>query len=286
MSLRLFMPHESLREDISAYYLFDATNPSGSIDRLLPEWGNIRLILDGRWRIQFGTGKIEDVPETVLNGFISRAPMIVSDGPSRIAGIGIMPKGWARLIGTKASDHVDRICDLSTIFGEKAAKLLADARHCTSDSDTVATLEAFFQNLVAERAPAPVIIDAIFSVLMNGHINSVEEFSERLGVSTRQCERLCRRYFGFSPKLLLRRQRFLRAFSRIRSKKMGTWVENLDEGYADQSHFIREFRYFVRLSPSDYFGKEESIVRQIADARERFFGEAVQGLYWPKATGR
>jgi hypothetical protein len=26
MTLRLFLPHESLREDISAYYLFDATN--------------------------------------------------------------------------------------------------------------------------------------------------------------------------------------------------------------------------------------------------------------------
>jgi AraC-like DNA-binding protein len=284
MSLRLFLPHSSLHGYISAYYIFDATNQTGAIDKLLPEWANIRLILTGRWRVQFGSSTIQDVPPAVLNGFISRAPLIVSEGPSRVVGIGIMPKGWARLIGTAADAHVNSICSLTDIFGENANILLNDTINCISDTDIISILDTFFCTRLTESPPEPAIIDAIFSVLMNENITNVIDFANRLGVSVRQTERLCKKYFGFSPKMLLRRQRFLRAFARIRNQKIGTWIDHLELDYVDQSHFIREFQYFVRMSPTKYFGQGESIIRQIADARERFFGQPVQGLYHPERT--
>ena len=51
--------------------------------------------------------------------------------------------------------------------------------------------------------------------LRDPEIADVEALSEAVGTGRRTLERLCGRYFGFPPKLLLRRQRFLRSLARF-----------------------------------------------------------------------
>jgi methylphosphotriester-DNA--protein-cysteine methyltransferase len=109
----------------------------------------------------------------------------------------------------------------------------------------------------------------------------VEDWAASLKLSTRQLERLCLRYFGLRPKRLLRRQRFLRTLAAIRDVQPGSWSRLIDPHYVDQPHFIKEFHYFLGMSPRAYFTRPQPFMRQAGDRRKELLGSPVQGLHAP-----
>ena len=66
-------------------------------------------------------------------------------------------------------------------------------------------------------------IRAVHGAMVELGLASVSEFAERAGLSVRALERICRRHFGFPPKLLLRRQRFMRSLAAWMLGGMGRW---------------------------------------------------------------
>lgn len=71
-----------------------------------------------------------------------------------------------------------------------------------------------------------------------------------LGLSLRTFERRLSRRVGLSPARFRQILRFFVAYRRLRSPQPLTGVAH-DSGYADQSHFIRDFRRFTGLRPGD-----------------------------------
>nr|WP_237392526.1 helix-turn-helix domain-containing protein [Aurantiacibacter rhizosphaerae] len=88
--------------------------------------------------------------------------------------------------------------------------------------------------------------------LRDPSVGDVETLSERVGISRRTLERLASRFFGFPPKTLLRRQRFLRSLGKFTIEPGRSWSASLDGHYVDQAHFVREFRAFMEMTPSEY----------------------------------
>ena len=76
-----------------------------------------------------------------------------------------------------------------------------------------------------------------------------DALAQALGVSSRHLARLSLRKFGFAPKLLLRRQRFLRTLQELRDHPGEGWASLIDAWYYDQSHFVRDIEAaFERLA--------------------------------------
>ena len=78
---------------------------------------------------------------------------------------------------------------------------------------------------------------------------TVAELVRRSGASQRTVERLCRRAFGFTPKLLLRRQRFMRSLADFVLDPTLKWIDAIDSQYHDQAQFVRDFRQFMGMTP-------------------------------------
>src|SRR3546814_969262 len=96
------------------------------------------------------------------------------------------------------------------------------------------------------------------------------------GLSERSVERLSRRAFGFPPKLLLRRQRFLRSLARFMLDPSMAWTATLDHHYYDQAQFIRDFQRFMGMRPGVYAARAKPILGAAALARAAAAGEAVR----------
>jgi methylphosphotriester-DNA--protein-cysteine methyltransferase len=94
---------------------------------------------------------------------------------------------------------------------------------------------------------------------------------------------VCRRHFGFPPKLLLRRQRFMRSLAAWMLGGMGKWSTAIDELYTDQAHFNHEFHEFMGMAPSEYAALPHPILSAFMAQRARTWGSPAQTLDRPKA---
>ena len=95
-------------------------------------------------------------------------------------------------------------------------------------------------------------------------------------MTVKSLERFCRRYFGFTPKLLLRRQRFVRSLAQFMLDPTLSWINALDGQYHDQAQFVREFREFMGLRPTEYARMPHPIVAPIIHQRMADQGAATQ----------
>ncbi|SHN57571.1 helix-turn-helix domain-containing protein [Erythrobacter sanguineus] len=153
-----------------------------------------------------------------------------------------------------------------------------------SDSDyasELALIETHMAAVFAAAQPVDPAITALTAALLDPQLVSVAELVDRLGMNIRSLERLSRRAFGFSPKLLIRRQRFLRSLARFMLDPSLKWLGTLDYHYHDQSHFVRDFRRFMGMAPSAYARLDKPFMIAAARARMTIAGEAMQGLHRP-----
>ena len=278
-SVRFHLPAQPLRQAISTYYSVTVPDAAGTVEDLLhPEWANIRFILGGRWSATLGEQHVDPVPEAVLVGPTSRSVRIRGTGPTETFGVGVLPLGWAQLVGGDASAFADRIVPLTAVFGPDAGQLVEGLRACPAD-ERPAFLDRFFLARLEQRPAASDRIAKAHNLLVDPEIDTAEAFASRLRISPRHLERICRRAFGFPPKLLLRRQRFLRTLSQMRDHLDRPWAELIDAGYHDQPHFIRDFHRFMGMSPSRYFALPRRLLEPAGKERTKLLGTSLQGLH-------
>lgn len=129
--------------------------------------------------------------------------------------------------------------------------------------------------------PGEAAILEVHAALVDPDTLTVTDIAARVGMTVRSLERLSRRAFGFPPKLLLRRQRYLRSLARFMMDPSRNWLGMLDCTYLDQSHFVRDFRRFMGMSPSEYARAPKPLLTAAAQARMAAASQAVQGLHAP-----
>ncbi len=280
-TVRFHLPAPELRGAISTYYILRALGPGVVEDIIHPEWANPRLVLTGQWQVRFaGEAEVETLPDAALTGMLERGAF-VRGSPGVLIGMGVLPEGWVRMTGQSADGFANSLRPLSDAFGPGVEALLARLRGAGSDAAALAMLDAYFIALIADRPLAPPIVARAHTALVTAQPRSVEAWAGDLSVSVRQLERLCLRYFGLTPKRLLRRQRFLRTLAAMRDAAPGAWSGLIDSHYVDQSHFIREFHYYLGMTPRAYFARTQPFMREAGDQRMALLGAPVQGLHAP-----
>ena len=282
LSLRFYLPHPGLRDCISTYYALDVGDVPID-DRLLPEWANVRFSIEGSWAIAFdGTrGPLQRATDASLFGPTGRAARITGAAGSRLFGFGILPNGWARLVQTSARPFVDKVLPLDTVMGVHAGRWLDALRHCDDDAARVRRMDRLLLTTLRSAPPAGRALPRVHGALVAQEFASVGAFAREVGMSERTLERFCGRMFGFTAKPLLRRQRFLRTLEQILRHPGRPLSESIGGSYADQPHFVREFRAFMGPAPTAYLAEPRNLMRLAAIERERAIGQMMQGLHHP-----
>jgi AraC-like DNA-binding protein len=273
----------------TTFYLAEITVPEGgrAVDHLHPEWANLRFhkgasphdLLEAE---NYAGQRIHqvDFAATGPSGHALRFEV----GTCRIWGIGLMPLGWAKFITAPADTLADAVVDGQVDEAFAPFRPLADTLF-GDEPDAEGELARISAHFIA-MASAPLAdeerIVAIHTALVDPDVATVAELVKRVGVSQRTVERVCARAFGFSPKLLLRRQRFMRSLSQYMLDPSLKWIGALDGHYHDQAQFVREFRDFMGMTPRQYGGLDHPILNAIMNERARMLaGAAVQALDTP-----
>lgn len=261
VSLRYFAPAEPLRGFVSSYYRFDTELPAFA-DLLRAELPQIRITTRGGGAIGFPDGREMPSPQIMLNGPSIGPTLFRTVGPTTVFGVGLLPRGWAALIGDSADRYVDTVASLPDVvhgIGGSHLDRLACAR---DDAQAVAALDAIVASLAARARPVPDwFVSAADEWLIATRAPAVDDLVVAGGVSSRQVERLMRRVYGGPPKLLARKYRALQAAVRLGTGEARDWRDAAGEAFYDQPHFIREFRQFIGLTPRGFLAGMAPVMR-------------------------
>jgi len=288
ITIRFALPSAKLAPYLTTYYqTIVRPVPSEPYleDYFHPEWPNLRFMDPGFSLAAVGP----DAP-------LAPSPTFAVTGPTSLPirfrvvkggrnwGVGLMPLGWAKFVGVTAGDYADSIVDGALDDAFAHLRPLAQRLSAPGDSFAaeVAEMDAFFLALLDREVRHADAIMAINEGLIDPDISTANQLAENVGMNLRSLERLSRQAFGFPPKLLLRRQRFLRSLAKFMLDPSMKWLNALDYQYHDQAHFVRDFKRFMGMPPSTYARLEKPMLIAAARARMEVAGEAVQGLHQPR----
>jgi AraC-like DNA-binding protein len=268
--VRFYRLSEELQPYFTALYATSIDCVPGAIvkDRLHPEWAALRFTEGPPPIARIGIGEMTPQWPFVANGPTSKAIQF-GVTRSRVWGLGLQPAGWSKFVDVPANTLSDETVDGSSHEAFALFRpILGIVQAARGDGDRIARgINDFMMRHVDRRVPQEAQIFACQEALRDPDVANVAELGERLGMNRRSLERLCGRYFGFPPKLLLRRQRFLRSLAQFMLQSVDSWSEALDWQYYDQAQFVRDFRSFMGTTPSAYADAPHPILEKVMAQR-------------------
>ncbi|WP_240504410.1 helix-turn-helix domain-containing protein [Tsuneonella mangrovi] len=274
-----------MRPYVTTYYLTEVAPLEGGIveDYLHPEWANVRFSDGGSMSGSIGPGELSDTGALVATGPTSHATRF-RIGPGRYWGIGFLPLGWARFANCAAADRADRFTDALEDEAFAAFRPLGSGVFGAEPdfATEVDRIDSIMLGLLERPAQDEERILAIHAALVDPEVQTVAALADRTGLTPRSVERIARQAFGFPPKLLLRRQRFLRSLAEFMLDPSLNWLDTMDTQYFDQAHFIRDFHRFMDMAPTAYRALPHPILGAAALARAAAAGAPMQVLHQPE----
>jgi len=277
VDVRYYRLSSELQPYFTALYLFNiVAHPGRQIeDCLHPEWAAMRFTCGVPPTAGVGREPMVRQAQFVVSGPTSKA-IRFGLTTSRIWGLGLQPAGWAKFVAGSASDFTNRTVDGSAdpAFAPFAPILPMVQDPQAAPDRTAENINAYLMHQISSGGTRVELVCRVHDALRDPEVAHVAELSARVGIGLRSLERICLRYFGFPPKLLLRRQRFLRSLARYMLDPRRSWSEALDGQYHDQAQFVRDFRSFMGMTPTEYAERPHPILNRIMAQRMADLGAA------------
>ena len=270
ITVEFFEPSPALEPYLTSFYCTEIECGPGTIveDYLHPEWAAMRFTEGPPPIACIGPGEMVPQWSFVANGPTSES-IHFGAAASRIWGLGLQPAGWSKFIDCAADELANTTVNGSShpafaVFAGLSEIIFDGTGDSTAEA---ARIDSYLMQYVDLPAPKEAQILACQEALRDPETATVVELSEKVGLGTRSLERLCKRYFGFTPKKLLQRQRFLRSLAQYMLEPSLTWSDALDDQYYDQPQFVRDFRSFMGMSPRAYADLPHPILNPIMRQR-------------------
>jgi AraC-like DNA-binding protein len=175
-------------------------------------------------------------------------------------GIRLHPARAAAFLGVPASAVMNIVSPLGRItqaLDDRLAEVVET--HPRIDSvEARAAFEGVLMDHLGRATPTDDLIVRAVDRLLGADVPiAVSDLAVELGLSRRHLQRRFLDEVGVSPKRLERLARFARAWRQAVVGPTVTWADlALANGYADQSHLVREFRTFGAHPPAHLFTAE------------------------------
>lgn len=212
--------------------------------------GEARLVAveaGGRLSALIGNRRYDVLPQIVLFGPTSRATRLTASGGSVVA-VSLSALGWASLVGRSAAALGDRVVAAADVFDGRLIAALAGALEAGCGEGLANRLDAVLGTAPWLRCPDEPLVLGLTDIIESGDVSVAEAAGERLGVASHVVRRSALRHFGYPPKVLLNRRRFVHALERMILADRG-YSEAARHGYFDASHFIRDAKRFLGMTP-------------------------------------
>ena len=174
-------------------------------------------------------------------------------GRGQVIGVKFRPGAFQPLLGRAMATLTDRTVAASTLFGRAIAGVARAAEAAAIDEALVA-IETAVRDQLRPLSPELIAIrDLVERLAVDRRLVRVEDTAACAGLDLRTLQRRFRHAVGVTPKWVLQRYRLHEAAERLRGPRPPNLAALAAElGYADQSHFVRDFKATIGRPPGTY----------------------------------
>jgi methylphosphotriester-DNA--protein-cysteine methyltransferase len=263
-------PDARLRPWILCYWMVEpdgaAPAEADQLQLLIPD-GHSEIVfrLAGsftRWSIDAPTRRARMAASYVIGGR-SKSVLTQSAGGLRLTGVKLDPRALRALIGTPLSELRDTTvacADLGSTFVELEEK----AANLGSVEQLAGTFDQFFLRRMTDSvAEGDAVARLLARIRATRGSQSILQWAREHRVDPRTLERRFVAQMGMTPKRFARIERFKHSYHRLGTKpgRSRAYLEN----YYDESHFHRDFRHFLGMSPLTWLDQRAQSRTTIAD---------------------
>ncbi|WP_258132567.1 helix-turn-helix domain-containing protein [Aliivibrio sifiae] len=176
-------------------------------------------------------------------------------GESQLISIRFRSSGCYSIFGIPMDELSDQIIDMYQFLPEELIERIIIK---SNYAEKIHLLESWLMGRVNPRIlTSSAITWAIDRTYYQNNYRGINELQLEVNMSKRTFQRKFKLYTGVDAKYFERTARFQSTLRMQLNNADNNYVDiALDNGYYDQSHFIKEFRYFTGTSPKKYLTKE------------------------------
>jgi len=179
----------------------------------------------------------------------------------------LQPYCLPALLGVGAGELTDRYVDLGLLRPGPARTFQQQLLDAALLDQRIGLMERLMGKLaVPDVMPAEKAVWATQAILSSEGRRSIVDLQQEMGMSERALQRLFEANIGLTPRMYGRICKFDAAFRQLEASNY-TRLSDIayEQGYADQSHFIRAFKEFTGLTPKEYIRRAAPYVGEQTD---------------------
>lgn len=274
MRYKEYLPHSSLRDHVKCFWIMEREyTPEHPAEDVTPD-AFIELILNfgAPYVLQTEGATDREMPRAFLVGLQSKPLNFRCDGTAKLVATRFYAWGALPFL----ADRARGLDNLSATLGREWEDLAARVEPSVREDDFDAAVAIVEDHLIARLLTAKVDLKRIQSAakmlyLQKGQFR-VAELAEHCNLSSRQLQRQFQDVVGVSAKMLARSIRF----EEVRKRLMLDPDQSLtalayEQGYADQAHFIHDFKEFADRTPGEFARDMRSIQAIFRDRKNVVF---------------
>lgn len=177
----------------------------------------------------------------------------VNDGATVIAYF-FKPFSLGTVFGISAQELKDKAIAFNQLRAQEAMALQMQLMHAPAIADKIAVLDNLvMQQTANNKRDCEVIRYATDQMMYNAGTEVLTDILKHLQLTERTFQRIFKKYVGTTPSHYRRICQFYFAFAQLRGGHYDKLTDvAYDNGYFDQSHYIRSFKEFTETTPQDY----------------------------------
>ena len=262
MNYQTFMPHRDLESIVKFYWTLEVPfDPKNKKQTIVPD-GCIEMAFNFGKKIKKYTSNTEFIlqPKAMIMGQRTKSYSILPVGDVDSFAICFYPIGFGNFVETPLDTLVDKEVPISEVFGEvKARELEQEMKEAVNTRERITIIESFLlKKLHTENTIKKIVKITVDTLLKTNGTTPINQILKGDISKRRQLERSFKKQIGISPKQLSKAIRLQATLQLLLNKESSTLTNIAYESdYFDQSHFIKDFKNLVGVTPKEFLQRED-----------------------------
>lgn len=260
MFYQYIQPSALLAPYIKRYWMLETEVSEGDVcERVVPT-ENMELMFHYKkpFSVSHPQKGLSPQPQSLISGLSNCFFDVTTQGQSGVIAVDFYPYGACNFFRFPLNELQNQSIHLGDIFTNEIRYIEERICECHNLSSRIAVIEKFLiEKLFPVNTTDLVLIkNSVTLIKLNKGQIQAQQLSDKLSVSPKKLERKFSSLVGKSPKQFIKIVRFQEALAGLMQHQPQYLTEHAyNNGYFDQSHFIKEFKALSGYTPREFISQ-------------------------------